>query len=102
MAVKGFFAKLKNLFSFTELDDDFFDELEELLILSDVGMTMTEEIMDKLHKVVQNEIIRTNDDLQRVIGGYAPGTRVDVTVMRTDRGVYSAIDVFVELGARTD
>ena len=61
---KGFFAKLKNglsktrqnfvsgidsLFNgFSEIDDDFYEELEEILIMADIGINTTTVIIDKL------------------------------------------------------
>mgnify|MGYP002527530812 CR=1 FL=1 len=60
---EGFFARLKegltktrdsfakslsNAFTASEIDDDFYDELEEFLIGADVGAVITEEILDEL------------------------------------------------------
>ena len=42
--------------NFLEIDDDFYDELEELLITSDVGMLTTEEVLEDL----QNRVIRNH------------------------------------------
>ena len=55
----GFFEKLKqglsktassisSVFTASELDDEFYDDLEERLILADLGMQTTEEAMEKL------------------------------------------------------
>lgn len=65
----GFFEKLKNglkktkdgfmsriellMNSFTKIDEDFFDELEETLILSDIGAETSMEICDKLRLAVK-------------------------------------------------
>ncbi len=65
----GFFEKLKAglrktknalvskvdslLQSFTRIDEDLFEELEELLIMSDVGVSTTEEILDELRARVK-------------------------------------------------
>ncbi|MBO4789026.1 MAG: signal recognition particle receptor subunit alpha, partial [Lachnospiraceae bacterium] len=43
MAKMGFFGRLKHLFAASDITEDFFDELEETLILSDVGMEASEE-----------------------------------------------------------
>ena len=59
---KGFFARLKegltktrdnivrgidSVFSgFSAIDDDFYEELEEILIMSDIGVNTTESILD--------------------------------------------------------
>ncbi len=66
----GFFEKLKNgllktknaivgkidsLFrSFHKIDEDLFDELEELLISADLGVNCTEEILDNLREAVKD------------------------------------------------
>lgn len=69
----GFFEKLKNglrktknallspiesLFaSFSQLDDDFYEELGDVLISADVGVTVTEEIVEELRvRVKENKI----------------------------------------------
>ncbi|MBO5387862.1 MAG: signal recognition particle-docking protein FtsY [Lachnospiraceae bacterium] len=65
---KGFFKRLKeglsktrnniaesfnNLFKASELDDDFYDELEETLVMSDMGFETTERIIDDLKAKVK-------------------------------------------------
>lgn len=50
----GFMSKLELLMnSFTKIDEDFFDELEETLILSDIGAETSMEICDKLRQAVK-------------------------------------------------
>lgn len=39
--------------SFTKIDEDFFDELEETLILSDIGAETSMQICDKLRQAVK-------------------------------------------------
>ena len=70
---KGFFARLKegltktrnsisdsfnNLFKASELDDDFYDELEETLVMSDMGYETTERIVEDLKARVKEEHIK--------------------------------------------
>lgn len=65
---KGFFKRLKegltktrnniaesftNIFKASEIDDDFYDELEETLIMSDMGFETTEKIIDDLKDKVK-------------------------------------------------
>lgn len=52
------FGKIDSLLkSFTKIDEDLFDELEELLISADVGVGATTEILDNLRiKVKENKI----------------------------------------------
>ena len=50
----GFVGKLEQLLnSFTKIDEDFFDELEETLILSDIGAETSADICDKLRAEVK-------------------------------------------------
>ena len=50
----GFVSKIELLInSFTKIDEDFFDELEETLILSDIGAETSMEICDRLRAEVK-------------------------------------------------
>lgn len=54
----GFTDSINSVFSmFTKVDEDLFDELEETLILSDVGVETTEYILDELRNKVKKERI---------------------------------------------
>lgn len=44
---EAFSKKMYTLFTAKELNDDFYDELEETLIASDLGVTATEEILER-------------------------------------------------------
>lgn len=92
----GFFDKLKQglfktktaivdkvdaLFKqFVKVDEDLFDELEELLISADIGVNTTEEILDELRDVVKDKRIKEPgevkkelfDILRRMIGEHEP------------------------------
>jgi len=62
----GFFDKLKKINIFagfgSELDDDFYDELEESLILSDMGMDTTLKAVEELRRRVREEHIKTVEE----------------------------------------
>ena len=62
----GFFDKLKKINIFanfgSELDDDFYDELEESLILSDMGMDTTLKAVEELRRRVKEEHIKTVEE----------------------------------------
>jgi fused signal recognition particle receptor len=69
----GFFEKLKqglsktassisSVFTASELDDEFYDDLEERLILADLGMQTTEEAMEKLRALVRERHIKTVEE----------------------------------------
>ncbi len=54
----AFVSQVDNLFkSFVKVDEELFEELEELLICSDVGVATTEEILERLRDVVKTERI---------------------------------------------
>ena len=77
----GFFDKLKQglfktknaivdkvdaLFkSFVRVDEDLFDELEELLISADIGVNTTEEILDELRDTVKEKRIKEPSEVKR-------------------------------------
>lgn len=55
---KAFSDGIEKIFrSFVKIDEDLFDELEELLITSDVGVEMTETILEKLRDTLKAERI---------------------------------------------
>ena len=62
----GFFDKLKKINIFasfgSELNDDFYDELEESLILADTGMDVTLELVEELRRRVRQQGIKTMED----------------------------------------
>ncbi|MBQ3090558.1 MAG: signal recognition particle-docking protein FtsY [Oscillospiraceae bacterium] len=66
----GFFDKLKKLSIFNtykELDDDFYDELEEALILSDMGMEPSLKAVAQLRERCQNERIGDTEKAKQVM-----------------------------------
>ena len=79
----GFFSKIKEglkktrdavvgqidsmLKSFTKIDDELFEELEELLVMGDVGVTTAEKICDELKKRVKKEGIKNPNEIHRLL-----------------------------------
>ena len=49
--------------AFTKIDEDFLDELEESLIVADVGVETTEEIIDELRARIKDERIKGREDV---------------------------------------
>ena len=49
-----------------EVDDDFYDELTDILILADVGMAATTEVMDKLRRQVEEKRVRNADQAREI------------------------------------
>lgn len=62
---KGFFARLFN--GFSEIDEDFYDELEEQLILGDIGALTAEELVDHLRKEVKADRAKTQQQAREII-----------------------------------
>ncbi len=79
----GFFNKIKEglkktrdavigqidsmLKSFTKIDDDLFEELEELLVMGDVGVPTAEKICEELKKRVKKEGIKNPNEIHRLL-----------------------------------
>ena len=49
------------------VDDEYFENLEEILIMSDIGVNTVMEIIDRLKKRVKKENIKTSDELKDII-----------------------------------
>ena len=80
---QGFFQKLKQgltktrnnisyeldsmFHGFAEIDDDLYEELEEILITSDIGVNTTEEIIEKLKEDVVEKHIFKPEDLKQCL-----------------------------------
>lgn len=80
---KGFFSRLKDGLSktrknivygidtvfgaYSELNDEFFEDLEEQLIMGDVGVDTAEEILDELRDLVKDERIHSPADCREAL-----------------------------------
>ena len=64
----GFGARLNAFFAnFRSVDEDFFEELEELLIMSDVGVQVASNLTEELRYEAKLENAKKPDSLRRVI-----------------------------------
>ena len=66
---KGFFGKLSERIGDVikgrpEIDEDFMDELEEILITSDIGMDTTMKIMEKLRAYIKQNKLGSPDHIK--------------------------------------
>ena len=60
----SFDEKINNVFSsFRKVDEDFLEELEEALIMSDIGMETSVKIVDKLRKTIKKENLKDEEDV---------------------------------------
>ena len=80
---KGFFARLKeglnktrnnivngidSVFSgFSPIDDDFYEELEETLIMGDIGVNATSDILERLKKQVKERHVKEPADCRQLL-----------------------------------
>ncbi len=55
------------LYGKNEIDDDFYDELEEILVMSDVGVTTAMEIVQRLRDAVFKKSLRKAKDVKKEI-----------------------------------
>jgi fused signal recognition particle receptor len=59
---------LNNIFSgFSHIDDDFYEELEEILIMGDLGVRATMEIIDDLKEKVKKNHIKEPEDCRQFL-----------------------------------
>ena len=70
----GFFEKLKKAFSGSiKLDEEFFDTMEETLILGDLGASVAADVVEQLRTVIKKEHLQTEEEvkdaLRRIIAG---------------------------------
>ena len=61
-------ASMDSIFSNDDkIDEDFYDELEEILILGDIGVHTTENILDKLRGQVKSEHIKKKSECREFL-----------------------------------
>ena len=60
--------KINGVFSsFRKVDEEFLDELEEALIMSDIGMTTAVKIVDNLRKTIKKENLKDEEDVKNAL-----------------------------------
>ena len=64
----SFFGGLQRIFnSFTKIDEELFEELEEQMIMSDIGVETSEEICDRLRKKIKERGITDPKEIMELI-----------------------------------
>lgn len=67
---RAIFGKIDALLKhFVKVDEDLLDELEELLITSDVGVAATEEILDRLREEIKEGRLKEPEQIKGVLRG---------------------------------
>ena len=65
---KAIASTLGSVFSgFTEIDDDFYDELEECLILADLGVNTSTKAVERLRKEVRAQSLTTAEEAREAL-----------------------------------
>ena len=61
---KAIFGQIDNVLkAFVKVDEDLLEELEELLIMSDVGVNATEEIIERLRAQIKDGRLKEKDQV---------------------------------------
>ena len=60
-------ATLANVFTASEIDDDFYDELEESLILADLGVDTSVKATELLRKAVKEQHLKSAEDAKTAL-----------------------------------
>ena len=65
---KSFDEKINSVFSsFRKVDEDFLEELEEILIMSDIGMDTSIKIINNLRERIKKEKIEDEEDVKKTL-----------------------------------
>ncbi|MDO4670818.1 MAG: signal recognition particle-docking protein FtsY [Aerococcus sp.] len=89
---RSFSERLNELFAgFREVDEDFFDDLEETLITSDVGFDMTLALSDAVRDEVKRRGVSKGEDvkntvIEKMIDIYDQGGEPDVAIKENPNG----------------
>ena len=80
---KGFFGRLSErigdaLFMRQKIDEDMMDEIEEILITSDIGMDTTEKIMNELREYIKENMITLPKNIKKGL--------TDIIIRLIDKG----------------
>lgn len=54
--------------NFRKVDEELLEELEEIMIMADMGMTTTEKIIEELRDRIKTKNIKNADDVKTALG----------------------------------
>jgi len=79
----NFTEKIDNLFKFAKkIDEETLEELEELLIMADVGVEVTQRLMERLRERIKDENLKEADEVKKALKDemkqFFPKTRMDL------------------------
>ncbi len=89
-----------------EIDDDFFEELEEILIMSDISVNLVLTIIDEIKKEVKTENVVNRDLINEIIADkmfviYANQSIVDTTLKIYNEGLNVLLIVGINGAGKT-
>lgn len=64
---KSFAEKLKYVFTGNDIDEDFYEELEYILISADIGTSATEEILENLREEAKSRKLKKTEECREVL-----------------------------------
>ena len=65
---ESFDSKINDVFStFRKVDEEFLEELEEILIMSDFGVDTSVKIIDNLRKKVKKQNLKEEEDVKQAL-----------------------------------
>ncbi len=91
---KSFGARLKALFGIQTFNEEFYEELEDMLIEGDLGAHMAMEVSDEVRKLAKSEKPKTQEDLQRLVKNLL-SSRIQAYVPEIKPGF---VNIFLVLG----
>ena len=62
-------STLGNVFSFSQIDEDFYEELEESLILADMGVETAVKATEMLRKTIKEQHLKTPEEAKEALKG---------------------------------
>ena len=64
----AFVGKINNLFrAFAKVDEELLEELEEILISADIGVEVTEQIIDDLREKIKDDHITDPEETKKIL-----------------------------------
>jgi fused signal recognition particle receptor len=95
----SFTSKVNDLVArFREVDEEFFEELEELLLQADVGVETVMELVDQLRWEVQRKNIKNTEGIQSVISEKLVEIYKDGEELDTDLNIQDDLTVILMVG----
>ena len=80
----GFFQRIVNTLTNAQIDDDLYDQLEEQLILADVGPACAVRLVDELRDEVQEKHLKTGQEALDALREEAQNLRVTLAACERD------------------